>query len=148
MVHNVNNLTEQIQPQNNTKLKNLIELQFLYLAYNNFTSSIPLCYRWQKLEHLHVSRNKLVGDIPQGLVEYTNLTSLDHSSNWLNGTIPKNIGSLLNLQSLILSANKFSRSIPKTLGKLSQLTRFAVNYNGTIPIELSSIARLESLDLS
>jgi len=58
-----------------------------------------------RLEHIDVSRNKLEGQIPLGLVSLCNLKVLRLENNRLTGNIPDVVSRLQNLSVLNLSQN-------------------------------------------
>ncbi|TKY46145.1 LRR receptor serine/threonine-protein kinase EFR [Spatholobus suberectus] len=57
------------------------------------------------LEQLVLSLNLFDGKIPDELLSYENLTSIDLRANHLSKSIPFNIGKLSKLETLILSSN-------------------------------------------
>ena len=64
------------------------------------------------ITQLTLSRKKLTGEIPPGIVKLTSLTYLYLINNQLTGSIPANIGNLTSLRALYLSENKLTGPIP------------------------------------
>ncbi|XP_048324119.2 receptor-like protein 6 [Ziziphus jujuba] len=86
--------------------------------------------------------------------ETGNVIGLDLSCSWLKGPINSNSSLFLlkHLQNLNLAHNDLQQSkVLPEYGSLSSLTHLNLsssNFNGTIPLELSRLSRLVSLDLS
>lgn len=82
------------------------------------------------------------------------VTGLDLSSSYLFGSInsTSSLFRLVHLQSLNLADNHFNHSsIPSQLGHLSKLTYLNLSFSrfsGHVPIEISQLSMLSSLDLS
>ncbi|XP_022739301.1 LRR receptor-like serine/threonine-protein kinase RPK2 [Durio zibethinus] len=75
-----------------------------------------------KLEHLDLSGNYFVGQIPASLGNCSQLRSLLLFTNMLEEVIPREIGQLQNLEVLDVSRNSLSGPIPVELGNCSGLT--------------------------
>ncbi|TQE07423.1 hypothetical protein C1H46_007076 [Malus baccata] len=127
----------------------------------------------KKLQVLHLDSNFLVGEIPDCLLHWPNLTIVNLDDNNLTGEIPSSIGDLLSLQSLHLrnnslsgelhvslqnckqlllldlGGNKFVGSIPIWFGQsLVVLSLHSNKFHGGIPDELCSLTSLRILDLA
>ncbi|KAL5546873.1 hypothetical protein UlMin_006560 [Ulmus minor] len=82
------------------------------------------------------------------------VVGLDLSNSWLQGPLRSNssLFSLVRLQKLYMAFNNFNPcSIPPEFGQLSRLTHLNLSYSvfsGPIPIEMSHLSQLISLDLS
>ncbi|RXH73539.1 hypothetical protein DVH24_016361 [Malus domestica] len=125
------------------------------------------------LQVLHLDNNFLVGEIPDCLLHWPNLTVVKLDDNYLTGKIPSSIGDLLSLQSLHLrnnnlsgelhvslqnckelllldlGGNKFVGSIPIWFGQsLVVLSLRSNKFHGSIPDELCSLIKLRILDLA
>ncbi|KAH0665766.1 hypothetical protein KY285_026972 [Solanum tuberosum] len=109
----------------------MINLEFLILAQNNFSSSIPDClgnsnsfisildlrmnnfhgeiprFLPTGLQYLSLYGNQLRGQVSRSLVNCTSLEALDLGNNKLNDTFPIWLEKLPNLQVLILKSNLF-----------------------------------------
>lgn len=76
-------------------LNNMMHLQNLNLARNNFSGSIPITWgQLCGLKHLVLRRNKLSGSVPDSIANITGLKELDLSSNDLTGRIPDQLYSI------------------------------------------------------
>ena len=88
----------------------------------------------------------LKGKFPSGLVDCSELISLNLSGNVISGSIPHDINQILpNLEVLELSNNKLSGEIPSSMGNCSNLEVVKLNNNrlsGQIPQQLSELHRL------
>ena len=85
---------------------------------------------------LHLSANRLNGEIPAALSSLTNLQFLNFYDNELSGEIPAWLGDLSNLYGLALSDNRLNGEIPGALGGLTDLKWLALSDNrlsGEIP---------------
>ncbi|EOA23493.1 hypothetical protein CARUB_v10016684mg, partial [Capsella rubella] len=150
-----NNLTGSV-PVSFGKLRNLKSLSFLgnYLGCHSsrdleFLGALTNC---TKLEELDVSGNRLEGDLPNSIANFSRkLISLHLGNNLISGTIPHDIGNLINLQTLTLAKNLLTGILPNSLGKLVDLGEVSFNSNklsGEIPSSIGNITRLEQLYLS
>ncbi|XP_015084757.1 receptor-like protein 9DC3 [Solanum pennellii] len=115
----------------NQSICDMISLEFLILAHNNFSGSIPDClgnsssvisildlrmnnfhgeiprFLPTGLEYLGLYGNQLRGQVSRSLVNCTSLVALDLGNNKLNDTFPIWLEKLANLQVLILKSNLF-----------------------------------------
>nr|XP_043634633.1 receptor-like protein EIX2 [Erigeron canadensis] len=88
------------------------------------------------LTSLDLSSNKIIGEIPDILMNLTALNNLNLSRNLLSGQIPSMIGNLKKLESLDFSMNLLSGRIPPSLATLNFLSYLNVSFNnlsGEIP---------------
>lgn len=109
-----------------------------YVPLSNFMKGRDLEYssNLPRLKSMGLSRNNLVGNIPEELMFLVGLQSLNLSRNHLNGGIPTGIGNLTRLESLDLSRNELSGSIPETMSNLKSLSFLNLSFNklsGRIP---------------
>ncbi|KAL8064518.1 hypothetical protein ABFX02_01G096000 [Erythranthe guttata] len=143
----------------------LSNLYVLDLGDNGFTGDIPTNFgnlslltnllksigNCSNLLELYLSRNNLIGSIPQEILIPVLSISLDLSYNALMGSIPIEVGSLKNLAILDLSNNRLSGLIPNSLRtciSLEQLDLEGNLFEGQLPEGLSSLMGLTNLDLS
>ncbi len=101
------------------------------------------------LKFFDCSNNSLDGDLPQGLLAYTNLTIVRLGSNAFTGPIPTNLNPYL--IELDLHSNSFSGDIPFTIGALQVLEKLELSsnhLNGTLPQMLSGLRSLTHLGLA
>ncbi|XP_028764514.1 putative receptor like protein 25 [Neltuma alba] len=82
------------------------------------------------------SSNFLEGPIPEELMNFKALYTLNLSNNALTGLIPSSIGNLRKLESLDLSNNSLTGKIPAQMADLNFLSSLELSYNhlvGRIP---------------
>jgi Leucine-rich repeat (LRR) protein len=116
-----NQLSGSIPPE----LRNLTNLQGLYLESNQLSGSIPPeLGDLVNLQDLWLFSNQLSGSIPPELGDLVNLLGLDLDSNQLSGSIPPELGKLANLQGLWLDVNQLSGPLPQSLTNLHALSHF------------------------
>ncbi|PPD96111.1 hypothetical protein GOBAR_DD06848 [Gossypium barbadense] len=158
-----------------TNLTHLKKLVTLNLRYCYLSGPIPPHIgKLERMVHLDLSNNRLVGQIPSSVSNLTNLASLflqynqlhasipheigrlknlvtlDLSFNMLVGPIPSSVSNLTNLASLFLQSNQLNGSIPKDIGRLKNLVELHLSFNrlsGHIPSTLGQLTNLESLYL-
>ncbi|XP_062101250.1 LRR receptor-like serine/threonine-protein kinase HSL2 [Humulus lupulus] len=101
------------------------------------------------LQYLDLSRNLLVGQLPEFSPEFSKLRYLDLSANNFSGKISASFGLLSSLTVLLLSSNFLTGPIPSSLGNLSELTVLAIGYNSlnqsSLPPEIGKLTKLEDL---
>ena len=123
----------------------------LHLSANRLTGQMPgELGSLRNLTHLYLNNNQLSVQMPVELGSLTNLTWLDLSHNQLSGELPAELGSLSNLRSLHLEGNRLSGELPRELGSLTGLIELYLSYNqlsGELPAELGSLTNLKSLHL-
>ncbi|RCV26082.1 hypothetical protein SETIT_5G217000v2 [Setaria italica] len=113
------------------KLMELGYLQFLDLAYNRISGSIP-----HSLANLKAMTQDQVGKIPDEITYLVGLMGLNISHNQLSGEIPVKLGQLQSMESLDLSWNELSGEIPSSLSGMTMLSKLNLSYNnlsGRIP---------------
>ncbi|KAI9116274.1 hypothetical protein K1719_012441 [Acacia pycnantha] len=141
-------------------LGNMTSLILLGLSSNavvdgipSFTGieSFPFRNPLPNMQHLDLSLNQLVGQIPYWLGQLENIVDLDLGNNLFEGPIPT-FESLQNLANLDLAENKLNGTLPASIGQLSGLSTFDVSSNqleGIISeIHFSKLINLTFLDLS
>ncbi|KAL5823969.1 hypothetical protein ACOSQ4_021869 [Xanthoceras sorbifolium] len=110
-------------------------LRVLNLAGNSL-SSIPSCFSPLSLKQVHLSRNKLQGELQDAFRNSSSLVTLDLGYNNIHGIIPNWIGRLSKLTYLILNNNNLQGSVPTQLCQLDQLRLVDLSHNnlfGHIP---------------
>ncbi|KAF2302941.1 hypothetical protein GH714_011585 [Hevea brasiliensis] len=120
-----------------------------YFAYNYLSGSIPKEWASMQLKSISLLVNRLSGNIPSYLGNFTNLTYLSLEANEFSGPVPKELGKLVNLKNLILSSNNLSGNLPMELAELKNVTDFRINdnNNGSIPDFIRSWRRLGRLEM-
>ncbi|WMV43478.1 hypothetical protein MTR67_036863 [Solanum verrucosum] len=143
----------------------MINLEFLILAQNNFSGSIPGClvnsnsfisildlrmnnfhgeiprFLPTGLQYLGLYGNQLRGQVPRSLLNCTSLVALDLGNNKINDTFPIWLEKLQNLQVLILKSNLFHGPIGSLESEFPfpELRIFDLSCNGftgTLPSNL------------
>jgi Leucine-rich repeat (LRR) protein len=160
------------------ELTKLVNLQYLDLAYNNISGSIPRSIvnctgMTQTRDNSDDLRYALTSELLYGeneLVDYTTnftvltkgqerlytgeiiyMVNLDLSCNSLTGETHGEISALVALKSLNLSWNNFNGKIPENIGDLLQVESLDLSHNdlsGEIPSSLSALTSLSRLNLS
>ncbi|KAJ1276009.1 hypothetical protein BS78_05G181000, partial [Paspalum vaginatum] len=101
------------------------------LNYGSISRIISL-----NMKNIDLSLNNFSGEIPEELVTFEGLVTLNLSRNHFSGHVPTNIGAMESLESLDLSRNEFSGEIPASLTNLTFLSYLDLSYNnleGRIP---------------
>ncbi|CAI0415784.1 unnamed protein product [Linum tenue] len=138
--------------QNLEELDNIRTLEWLDLASNSISGSVPQSIgNLTRLNRLRLARNQLQGEIPAAIENCKDLIALDLSDNNLSGVIPPQIMRLSSLSLLLnLSHNQFTGILPYEVGSLTNLETLDLSHNmlsGNIPGSLGSCVRLELLNL-
>lgn len=159
------NITKIILLDNNVggrlpvELSRLTELTHLVIenvsqgGFRNFLGGTlpPGLSTLQNLEVLRLSRNEIVGDLPDVYGELKSLRELSLNENQLDDFLPATLGNLPNLEILNLSSNRFRGRIPGSLGKLQKLRVIDLSDNlltDVIPDSVGEILNLRNLNLS
>ncbi|KAL5547569.1 hypothetical protein UlMin_002800 [Ulmus minor] len=143
-------------------VRKMPQLQFLYLSYNHFVShdgntnlepffsSLANSSNFQELE---LAGNNIGGIIPSSIGDLSsaNLLQIHLDQNLISGSIPPHISKLVNLTFLNLSSNLLNGTIPLELCRMRKLERVYLSNNslsGEIPSAVGDISHLGLLDLS
>lgn len=144
-------------------LGELPSLKHLDLAMNkNLTASCSKLLRkkWEKIEVLRLSSNKIHGKLPASVGNITTLTEFDLFSNNVEGGIQSTIGKLCRLRYFDLSGNNLTGSLPdfiegsrscfskSTLPSLRYLELSNNHLVGKLPEWLGELTNLVELSLS
>ncbi|KAG6627286.1 hypothetical protein CIPAW_15G116400 [Carya illinoinensis] len=124
------------------ELCNLFYVSFLDLSHNNLNGSIPSCFDWYEIRHIHLHQNRLTGPITSAFKGCSNLVTLDLRDNYLTGNIPDWISNISSLSILLLRANYLQGKIPFQICLLEKLTLLDLsnnNFSGQIPHCLGNI---------
>ena len=92
----------------------------------------------------------LIGNLPSGFSDLSELTNLDLSNNKLKGNLPEDWSKLVNLKELALWGNQFSGSLPSSWSNLVNLENLLLGNNqisGILPESWSSMVNLKTLYL-
>ncbi|KAM3220675.1 receptor kinase-like protein Xa21 [Capsicum annuum] len=125
-------------------------LRVVYLVNNSLSGSFLVneAKGVMNLEVIDLSRNRIIGEIPSRLCQFSELRSLVLSYNNLTGQIPGNIGCLTRLESFYVTQNAISGTIPVSLTNISSLEYLGCVNNhigGRIPHELRNLSNLKML---
>ena len=137
-----NSLTGRIPEELGNNMKSM---EYLYLAMNNLTGTIPSYEHALNLVRIYLYRNQLTGCVPPKWSNISRINSIRFEENMLSCTIPEELSKLKLLSILDLSTNSLVGTIPEVLSQLPELTQLRLYNNqlvGTIPSVLSNIATL------
>ncbi|RVW13899.1 Leucine-rich repeat receptor protein kinase MSL1 [Vitis vinifera] len=152
--------SSQLYGQISPGLGELPNLQHLDLSWNEnligsfseFLEEIKNCSSegpLPELGYLDLSRNQLVGRLPERLSQLEKLTYLDLSFNKLQGPIPTSFGTFKNLNEMRLGWNELNGSLPVSFGQLSELVVLEVYGNSLTGIlseeHFSKLSKLKTL---
>uniref|UniRef100_A0A0D9WRI9 Receptor kinase-like protein Xa21 n=1 Tax=Leersia perrieri TaxID=77586 RepID=A0A0D9WRI9_9ORYZ len=134
-----------------SSLTNCTKLQYIILSSNKLEGMLPksVANLSTSLGTFSITKNRVSGNIPDGIGNLIGLVTLHLGENLLNGTIPSSFGNLQNLVELHMALNKLSGMIPPILGNLTMLNRLSLDENmlsGPVPSSLGSCP-LEFLNL-
>ncbi|KAI5670375.1 hypothetical protein M9H77_10739 [Catharanthus roseus] len=127
-------------------------LVVLDISSNKIVGEIPsVIGDFSSLRYLSMSKNLLVGNVPSSIGQLKSLDVLDLSENRLNGSIPLEIGGAASLKELIMDKNFLVGSIPTSVANCSLLTFLSLSQNdltGPVPAAISKLSFLRYVDLS
>jgi Leucine-rich repeat (LRR) protein len=81
-------------------LKNMANLFYLSVPFNNFTGSIPEIFAAEHpvLSLCDLSHNQITGVIPTSIGSFQNLNTLTMSDNFLKGNLPTQLANISSLR--------------------------------------------------
>ncbi|GMN19681.1 hypothetical protein TIFTF001_039869 [Ficus carica] len=143
----------------NSSLFNLLHLERLNLAYNNFSfSAIPSTSgKLSRLSHLDLSYSVFSGKVPPEIARLTELVSLDLSSyrddsHPVTVDMTRLVQNLTKLRVLRLDqVTSISSSIHKSLVNLSSLTSLSLRgsyLDGEFPDYIFNLPKIEAINMS
>jgi len=117
------------------------------LINNNYKNTILQIFLNSLTRLILVKEN--LKEIPENILNLTNLTYLNIYGGDLSLELPPSIGNLTKLTELNLHNNNLT-NIPDTIGNLTNLTKLDLSYNklSTIPDTIGLLTNLIELDLS
>ncbi|KAL5738657.1 hypothetical protein ACOSP7_031418 [Xanthoceras sorbifolium] len=142
LLGNMSSLIDIVMPNNHlegpipSEFCQLINLKVLDLEANNISGSLPSCLSSSLIEQLHLSKNRLEGQLKDSFFNSSFLLTLDLSYNQLYGSIPTLIGGISKLIFLLLNNNNLVGEVPIQLCQLNQLRLVDLSHNnlsGHIP---------------
>ncbi|KAA8548302.1 hypothetical protein F0562_004731 [Nyssa sinensis] len=144
-----NNFSGRIPHQ----IRNLSSLHVLNLSYNSFSGPIPdSLISFGRANIVDLSNNQLSGRIRVDQLDKCEfLNHLKLSNNFLVGNIPAEIGKCSNLRTLLLDGNILEGRIPPEIGQISELRILDVSRNSLtdrIPRELANCRKLSVVVLT
>ena len=123
----------------------------------NWLSSAPLC-DWYGIDTtngyvtgIRLTRNHLVGELPEEICDLDSLQILDFYVNQINGAVPDSIINLVHLTHLKFTYNNLEENplpILIQMPWLQVLDLKSNHFGGTIPSEISNLINLKELDIS
>ncbi|KAB2621221.1 receptor-like protein 12 [Pyrus ussuriensis x Pyrus communis] len=125
-------------------------LNFVIDLRSNQFNEIPDCLLyWPYLTTVNLEDNNLTGKIPSSIGDLLTLRSLHLRNNSLSGELPVSLQNCEWLFLLDLAGNKFVGGIPIWFGpSLAVLSLRSNKFHGFIPDELCSLTNLQILDLA
>ncbi|XP_048422019.1 receptor-like protein EIX2 [Pyrus x bretschneideri] len=141
-----NQLSGPIPKWLGVSLQNLV---ILMLSSNNFNGSMPseLC-RLTKIQNLDVSVNNISGAIPNCLSNLTALAQIGNSSPTLEHLLPTNDAYIVYQDDATFIWKGRVYSYKNTLGLVKRIDFSSNRLTGEIPIEITYLVGLNSLNLS
>ncbi|XP_048444074.1 probable LRR receptor-like serine/threonine-protein kinase At3g47570 [Pyrus x bretschneideri] len=133
-------------------LTNATHLEILEMFTNNFWGTLPQCIGnlSSSLQIFSIAQNKILGSIPNEIVNLANLELLGMDENQISGHIPPGLGKLHKLYQLTFDGNSLSGNLPSSFRNLSQLNVLSLAGNklqGNIPPSLAECQNLRILHL-
>ncbi|KAH0641861.1 hypothetical protein KY290_033481 [Solanum tuberosum] len=108
---------------------NLKSIYILAISENRLSGFIPSCMSSLPLEHIHLEKNQLGGELGHVLFNLSFLITLDLGYNNFTGIIPHTIGSLNTLNYLLLRNNQLEGQIPTQICMLYKLSIVDLSFN-------------------
>ncbi|KAH9723340.1 Receptor-like protein 1 [Citrus sinensis] len=121
-------------------------LKVLDLSNNSIFGTLPSCLSLGSIEQVHLSKNKIEGQLESIIHYYPYLVTLDLSYNRLHGSIPNWIDKLPQLSYILLANNYIEGEIPVQLCQLKEVRLIDLSHNnlsGHIPPCLVNTALTE-----
>jgi hypothetical protein len=124
-------------------------LQYLFVARNGLTGTIPVELGNTPLTQMDLQSNYLTGDIGPVIDSFPrSLELFVVGGNKLRGTIPTSIGSFSSLVAIDFGRNDMNGTIPSQFGELPSLEALRLGENkfvGTLPMSIASLPNLSLL---
>lgn len=138
---------------NLSKMVKWENIEYVDLSHNRLTGPIPeTTSQFLHLNYLNLSHNSLSSNLPKVMTQFPKLSVLDISYNQLDGPLQSGFLTMPTLQELHLAGNSFVGSIefsPPTGQSNLRVLDLADNHlGGYFPDRLGSLTGLEVLDLA
>ncbi|KAK9041858.1 hypothetical protein V6N11_016947 [Hibiscus sabdariffa] len=148
-----NSFSGSMSPMLCCKTEEPKSLGTLHLADNHLSGPIPDCLMsWPNIFSMNLKNNNLSGSLPSSMGSLSFLQSLHLRKNNLSGILPPSLQNCSLLLALNLSENKFEGNLPSWIGeKLSKIMIVSLrsnNFQGDIPHALCALSSLTILDLA
>ncbi|WRX29454.1 Leucine-rich repeat - like 10 [Theobroma cacao] len=132
---------------------NLVSLEYLDLRYTSLSGALPNSIgNLVSLKDLDLSYTSLSGALPNSIGNLVSLKDLDLHQTSLSEALPNSIGNLVSLEHLDLSFTNLSGALPNPIRNLRSLKYLSLSgaplCPGQIPLQISHLSKLVSLDLS
>ncbi|CAK7356218.1 unnamed protein product [Dovyalis caffra] len=101
----------------------------IILKYNSLRSVIPSGIKFNQLQQLDISSNKLIGPIPPALFSLPSLHYLDLAHNQLSGALPINISCSVKLEFVDVSDNLLIGKLPSCIATNSSTRTIISSWN-------------------
>ncbi|KAM3282680.1 putative LRR receptor-like serine/threonine-protein kinase [Capsicum chacoense] len=136
-----------------SSLANITSFKELSLSVNNIGGQLPknIGNFSTNFRSIGFARNKLIGRIPDGFVDLSNMEVVSLEYNQLSEEIPMSLGKLQKLKYFYVKGNKLSGKIPSSIGNITSLYGLNLaqnNLEGIIPSALGKCQLLQMLYLS
>ncbi|XP_028550366.1 probable leucine-rich repeat receptor-like serine/threonine-protein kinase At3g14840 isoform X4 [Dendrobium catenatum] len=141
------NLVGRLPPE----MAKLPFLQEIDLTRNYIYGSIPKEWAVLPLVNFSLLGNRISGQIPSWIGNFTNLRNLVLEENQLMGSLPEQLGHLNSLELFLIRSNNFNGKIPQFIQNWTQLLRLdlqASGLQGPIPSGISRLKKLDDLRIS
>ncbi|KAK8589304.1 hypothetical protein V6N13_088154 [Hibiscus sabdariffa] len=148
-----NSFSGSISPLLCCKMEEPKSLGTLHLADNYLSGPIPDCLMsWPNIFSMNLKNNNLSASLPSSMGSLSFLQSLHLRKNNLSGILPPSLQNCSLLLALDLSENNFEGNLPSWIGeKLSKIMIVGLrsnNFQGDIPHALCALSSLTILDLA
>jgi Leucine-rich repeat (LRR) protein len=135
------------------ELSNLPKLEFLYMdniSFQGIQLTLDFMLPMKEIRELWMDGTKVEGGIPTEIGNLLSLASFSAANSSLTGGIPSEMGNLIFLDRLWLDQNLLTGRIPQEFGNLGRLSIFHVEGNqlsGSMPSEVCDIGAENEVEI-